>query len=175
MRAMHRGYRDWQPMEAPVYHYDSGLKHLPLILLSAFAIGITANGISLMMGASFLVGLAGSVVLSGLKLYFLLRYEPRYEQRVPNRRDKVLGYAALAILLAILGAFGLYGQIGASGLSAPDALRAADNSVTLMVFFKATLAKSTAAISCWFLAIVIEAIILIIVTRDHREYEYLVE
>jgi Ni,Fe-hydrogenase I cytochrome b subunit len=162
-------------MEPPGYHYDSGLKHLPLILLSAFATSITANGISLMMGASFLVGLTGSVVLSGLKLYFLLRYEPRYEQRVPNRRDKVLGYVALAILLAILGAFGLYGQISASAPTAPHTIEAAGNGVTLMAFFKATLAKSTAAISCWFLAIVVEAIVLIIVTRDHREYEYLAE
>jgi hypothetical protein len=162
-------------METPVYHYDSGLKHLPLILLSAFAVGITANGISLMMGASFLAGLSVSVGLSGVKLYFLLRYEPRYEQRVANRRDKVLGYVALTILLAILGAFGLYGQIGAGSPSAHDAIEAANSSVTLMTFFKATLAKSTAAISCWFLAIVVEAIALIIVTRDHREYEYLVE
>lgn len=175
MKMMNRGHRYWQPMEAPLYYYDSGLKHLPIILLSAFAIGTTANGISLTMGASFLFGLLISVVVSGLKLYFLLRYEPRYEQRVPNRRDKVLGYVILVILLAILSAFGLYGQSGVNGLSTLTAAEATSNGITLMVFFRATLAKSTSAITCWFVAIVVEAIILIIVMRDHREYEYYAE
>jgi Ni,Fe-hydrogenase I cytochrome b subunit len=172
---MNRGYNYWQPMEAPVYYHDSGLKHLPIILLSAIAISTAANGISLIIGAFFLFGLLISVMLSGLKLYFLLRYEPRYEQRVPNRRDKVLGYVVLVILLVILAAFGLYGQSGVGSLPTSNAAEAATSSITLMVFFKATLAKSTSAITCWFVAIIVEAIILIIVMRDHREYEYLAE
>jgi Ni,Fe-hydrogenase I cytochrome b subunit len=160
-------------MDAPVYHYDSGLRHLPIILLSAFGIATTANGISLMSGASFLFGLVASVGLSGLKLYFLLRYEPRYEQRVPNRRDKVLGYVVLVILLAILSAFGLYGLGSISNLAALTASEATNNGITLMAFFRATLAKNTYAIVCWLAAVVIEVIVLIIVMRDHHEYEYL--
>lgn len=173
MRVMHRGYHHWQPMDAPVYHYDSGLKNLPIILLSAFGIATTANGISLMIGASFLFGLLVSVGLSGLKLYFLLRYEPRYEQRVANRRDKVLGYVILVILLAILTAFGLYGLGSVGNLAALTSSEATNNGITLMIFFKATLAKNTYAIVCWLVAIVIEVIVVIIVMRDHHEYEYL--
>ncbi|MCI0401188.1 MAG: hypothetical protein L0Z68_07810 [Gammaproteobacteria bacterium] len=173
MRIRRRGYRSWQPMDVPPYHYDSGLKHLPIILLSAFAIATTANGISLMIGAPFLMGLLVSVGLSGLKLYFLLRYEPRYEQRVPNRRDKVLGYAILVMLLAILSAFGLNGLGSAGNLITLTAGDTTYNGITLMAFFKSTLAKNTYAIVCWLVAIIIEVIILIFVIRDHQEFEYL--
>jgi hypothetical protein len=170
---MPRGYRSWQPVEPPPYRYDSGLRHLPIILLSAFAIATTANGISLMIGAPFILGLLASVALSGLKLYFLLRYDSRYEQRVASRRDKVLGYVLLAILLAILSAFGLYGLAGVSGQAAHTAADATNNGITLMNFFKATRAKDTYAIVCWLVAVVVEVIVLIIVMRDHQEIEYL--
>jgi len=175
MRGMHRDHRHWQSMDAPVYYYDSGLRHLPVILLSAFSVATTANGISLMAGASFLFGLLVSLGLSGLKLYFLLRYEPRYEQRVANRRDKVLGYVILVILLAIAAAFGLYGLGRVGNLAALTASEPANNGVTLMTFFKATQAKNTYAIICWLVALVIEVIVLIFVVRDHQEYEYYAE
>lgn len=173
MGTMPRGYRSWQPMDTPPYRYDSGLKHLPIILLSAFAIATTANGISLMVGAPFILGLLVSVGLSGLKLYFLLRYDSRYEQKVANRRDKVLGYVMLAILLAVLSAFGLYGLAGVSGQAALTAGDTTNNGITLMTFFKATQAKNTYAIVCWLVATIVEVIVLIIVMRDHQEIEYL--
>jgi len=173
MRPRPRGYRSWQPIEQPPYQYDSGLKHLPIILLSAFSIATAANGISLMIEAPFVLGLLASVLLSGLKLYFLLRYDSRYEQRVANRRDKVLGYVVLAILLAVLSAFGLYGLAGVSGQGAFTAGGMANNGITMMTFFRATLAKHTYAIVCWLVAAVIEVIVLMIVMRDHQEIEYM--
>ena len=175
MRAMYRGYRREQPAEEPVYHYDSGLRHLPIILLSSFGIATTASGLSLMIGASFIFGLLVSVTLSGMKLYFLLRYEPRHVQRVANRRDKVLGYVIFGIALATVAAFGLYGLGSLSNLAALATSTTTNNSITLMTFFRETWAKNTYAIVCWFIALIVEVIILIIVVRDHLEYEYYVE
>ncbi|MCG3145299.1 MAG: hypothetical protein HONDAALG_02874 [Gammaproteobacteria bacterium] len=169
MRIRRRWYSHWQPPETQIYNYDSGLGNLPIILLSAFGIAITANGISLMTGASFLFGLLVSLTLSGLKLYFLLRYEPRYEQRVPNRRDKVLGYVILVILLAVTSAFGLYGLGNIGNLAALTP----NDDISLMTFFNATRAKDTYAIICWFVTLVVEMIVFMIAARDHQEYGYM--
>src|SRR5262249_7691965 len=152
MRPMRRQYSSWQPMESPPYVYDSGLKHLPIILLSAFAVAISANGISLMLDAPFVVGLLVSVILSGVRLYYLLRYDSRQERRVANNRDKVIGYFACAALLFLLSAFGLYGLAGVSGQSAVAAGCAANSGITMMAFFRATAAKQTCATVCWIVA-----------------------
>ena len=172
MRPMRRRYRSWQPVEPPPYIYDTGLKHLPIILLSAFGVATAANGVSLTVDTRFVVGLLVSVMLSGVRLYYLLRYDPRHEQRVPNKRDKVIGYVMFAALLIVLSAFGLYGLVIVSGQAASAGCTAI-NGITMMTFFKATWAKQTCAIVCWLAPIVIEVIIKIIVWRDHQELEYL--
>jgi len=149
------------------------LKQLPIILLSAFAVAIAANGISLMLDAPFVVGLGISVILSGVRLYYLLRYDSRQEQRVANNRDKIIGYFACAALLFLLSAFGLYGLAGVSGRAMGAAGCAANNGITMMTFFRATAAEQPYAIVCWIVALVIEVIVRIIVWRDHQEIEYL--
>jgi hypothetical protein len=41
-----------------------------------------------------------------------------------------------------------------------------------MTFFNATRSKNAYAVSCWFVSVIIEVIILILVARDHQDYEY---
>jgi hypothetical protein len=160
------------PMITAPYPYDSGLGPLPIILLSAFGVAATANGMSLMMEMPSLFSLFTAVVLQGFKLYFLLRYEPRGEQTVGGRRDKNFGYAILAIILFTLTAYGLFGLSRVTGGGTIIQDQTIHDSITFLSFIKATLAKGTAAIVCWIVAAVIEVISLIIVMRDHREYEY---
>jgi hypothetical protein len=158
------------PAIDPFYPHESGLEPLPLILLSAFGIATAANGLSLLTGAPFLIALMLALGFCGSKLYFLLRHEPRHEQTVDGRRDKVLAYLILAAILFVLSAYGLYG-FGGAGAAAISAGKAAHSAAGLMGFLAATVSKGVYAIVCWIAAAITEAVIVIIVWRDHREYE----
>lgn len=177
MRKTHRDYRYRYPASLfpppavdPYYPHESGLEPLPLILLSAFGIATAANGLSLLTGGPFLAALMLALGFCGFKLYFLLRHQPRHEQTVDGRRDKVLGYLILTAILFVLSAYGLYG-FGGIEAAAISAGKAAHNAAGLMGFLEATVSKGVYAIVCWIVAAITEAIIVIIVWRDHREHE----
>jgi len=158
--------------DPPFYSHGAGLRPLPLILLSAFGIAAAAHGIGMMMGLPFLFDLIVALGLYGYKLYFLLCHQSRYGQPAANRRDKMFGYVILTVILLVLSAFGLYGfgVVGHATMIAPtQALYGNDG---FMSFIEATLSKDTYAIVCWIVAAVIEVIIIILVLRDRRDYEY---
>jgi hypothetical protein len=180
MRRTHRDYRYWYPEGTPAYPtagtpfypHESGLGPLPIILLAAFGIATAANGLSMVMGSPFLLYLVIALGLYGFKLYFLLRYQPRFAQTVDSRRDKVFGYVILAIILFILSAFGLYGFGSVSSADTISSTQATLSNGSFLLFLKATFSKETYAIVCWIVVAVIEVIIIILVLRDHREYEH---
>ena len=172
MRRRYCGYHYSHPVGSPVHPCKSGLGALPLILLCAFGIAAAANGLGLMMGVSFLPALIISLVFYGFKLYFLLRHQPRYEQTVDSRRDKVFGYVILAAILLVLSAYGLYSFGGINHAVTTIADQALHTSEGFIGFFEATISKDTHAIVCWIASAVAEIIIIIIALRDHREYDY---
>jgi hypothetical protein len=162
----------YYPAGSPHYPHDTGLGPLPLILIAAFGIAATANGIGMMTGLSFLFSLLVAVGLHGFKLYFLLRYQPSYERSIGSRRDKVFGYLTLAFILLILTAFGLNGLGSVRGTDVNIALQTLGSIGSFRGFLNLTLAKNTYAVVCWIVAAVIEIIIIIIALRDRRGSEY---
>lgn len=195
MRPQYPTYPPWPPVAPyyPPHNHSEGA--LPLILISVFGIATAANGISIILGVSFIFCLVATAALYGFKLYLLLHRQHRIERTPGSQRDKVFIYLILTIILLTLMSFGLYGYgytepgaknkniLAPATSSQPERDSFAPPTITtqpkeqnyherLFSFFSATGEKETYALICWIVAGVIEGITLIFGLRDRRSDYY---
>jgi hypothetical protein len=90
-----------------------------MILVSAFGVATAANGLSLVLDASFIISMLIVGTLYGFKLYFLMHRQPRFERTPGGQRDKVFIYLILAFIMLALMSFGLYGFGNTSEAATP--------------------------------------------------------